>query len=155
MRQLTPVLRPLRTVFLAAILVAPLAACYAWRSDARPVTAVVRDASGTQLRLRRADGSAVVLRAPRLVTDTSVVLGTGSDTAGSSDTLVAGRLVSRTLASGEIARGGGRRDAVVLVRLSDIRRVELRQLQRWRTVAGLGVLAAFLAVPLFVRPANR
>ena len=140
---------------LAALLVSPLAGCYTWRSDPRPVTAVVRDASGTQLRLRRGDGSAVVIRAPRLVTDTSVVLGTGSDTAGASDTLVAGRLVARTLAGGEIARGGGRRDAVVLVRLSDIRRVELRRLAPWRTAAGVTVLAAFLAVPFVFHPTAR
>lgn len=128
------------------------AACHSWRPDARPIAEIVRAESPKELRVRRTDGSTVTLGAPRMVNDTSRVIGTGSDSAGASDTLVAGTLVERTLASGQAARGGGRRNATVLVRTSDIAAVEVLRPSRARTWAAVGAGAAFVVLVILVGP---
>jgi hypothetical protein len=140
----------LRRLLPALLLVG--AACHSWRTDARPVAEIVRADSPAELRVRRTDGSIVTLGKPRLVSDTSRVIGTGSDSAGASDTLVAGSLLDRKLATGETARGGGRRNATVLVRTSDIAAVEVLRPSRARTWAAIGSVAAFIALVVIVGP---
>lgn len=129
-----------------------VAGCHTWRAEARPVTQVVRDQRPRELRLRRTDGSTVTLRDARVVEDTARVYGTGTDSVGASDTLIAGALVARTLAGGEIARGGGRRNAVVLVRQSEISGVEVRERSRSRTWAAVGAGVAFVALVVLLGP---
>ena len=139
--------RPARAAALAATAcLLPLAsACYRWTPAPVAPLATVRDVRPSQLRLHRTDGSTVTLRAPRLVTDSTRALGTAGADAGASDTLVAGELLGRTLATGAAARGGGSRNATVLVRASEIRSAEVRRLSPWRTALFVALVAGGIA----------
>jgi hypothetical protein len=145
--RVSPISRNRRPVaLLATACLLPLAsACYRWTPAPATPLATVRHERPTQLRLHRTDGSTVTLRAPRLVTDSTRALGTSGGDAGASDTLVAGELLGRTLASGEAARGGGSRNATVLVRASEIRSAEVRSLSRWRTALFVALVAGGIA----------
>jgi hypothetical protein len=129
----------------AACLLPLSSACYRWTPAAAAPLATVRDDRPSQLRLHRTDGSTVTLRAPRLVTDSTRALGTSGAESGASDTLVAGELLGRTLATGESARGGGSRNATVLVRASEIRSAEVRTLSGWRTALFVALVAGGIA----------
>lgn len=134
----------------AVVMLLPLAGCHRWVPAAGSPVEAVRTGRPGQLLVRRVDGSTVTLRNPRVVTDTTRALGTSAAEPGASDTLLAGELVRRTLASGESARGGGSRNATVLVRANEIRTVETRELSRWRTaafvaLAGGAILASLVA----------
>ena len=141
---------PFRRLLPAVLLLG--AACHSFRVDPRPVAEIVRAESPKELRVRRTDGSVVTLGKPRLVSDTSRVVGTGSDSSGASDSLVAGTLIERRLATGETARGGGRRNATVLVRTSDIALVEVLRPSRARTWAAVGSVLAFIGLVILVGP---
>lgn len=139
--------RRMRSLALAAsaCLLPPASACYRWTPAPATPLATVRDERPSQLRLHRTDGSTVTLRAPRLVTDSTRALGSSGGDAGASDTLVAGELLARTLATGEAARGGGSRNATVLVRASEIRAAEVRSLSGRRTALFVALVAGGIA----------
>ena len=134
--------RPRAATLVATLL---LAGCYRWIPVAASPLETVRTAPPAQLRIHRTDGSTVTLRAPRLVTDSTRAQGTVGALAGASDTLVAGQLLGRTLASGESARGGGSRNAIVLVRASEIESAEVRRFSGWRTGAFVALVVGGIA----------
>ena len=141
------VARPLGA--LAVLLtVATLAGCHRWVPASSSPIETVRGARPGQVLVRRVDGSTVTLRNPRVVTDTTRALGTSGAEPGASDTLIAGELVGRTLATGESARGGGSRNATVLVRASEIRSIETRETSRWRTATFAGIVAGAIIASL-------
>ena len=127
---------------------ATLAGCHRWVPASGAPIETVRGERPGQILVRRVDGSTVTLRNPRVVTDSTRALGTSGARPGASDTLIAGELVGRTLATGEAARGGGSRNATVLVRASEIRSIETRETSRWRTAAFAGITAGAIVASL-------
>ena len=123
-------------------------ACHRWVAASGSPIETVRNQRPGQLLVHRGDGSTVTLRNPRVITDGTRALGTSAVEPGASDTLIAGELVARTLSSGEAARGGGARSATVLVRASEIRSVELRELDGWRSTAFIGLAAGAIIASL-------